>query len=326
MNGDFKVHPAPQPAAPRLSVSAAHAAPAHSLPTTRAGEAAELKTPRLCRLDDLLGAWEQDAEAAHQARLSGTPRGPLSGFRNLDRELGGAFAPGVHIVHGQPGAGKTAFALQVAAGCGCPALFVTCEMSSLELLRRLTANLTGTFLGRLKSGELRPADSVALARRAAEAAPELAFADATQAYANPFWLRDAALATRGEAKHLLIVIDSVHSWAESAAHESTEYDALNAALAVLRGLSHQLECPVLAIAERNRDSIKTGGLNAGAGTRKIEYGAETVIDLGRDPAVREDVLGEVEIKAKFAKNRHGAAGKEVLLNFHGALQRFREIE
>jgi replicative DNA helicase len=227
---------------------------------------------------------------------SGTPRGPLSGFKALDRELGGALAPGVHIVHGQPGAGKTAFALQVAAHCGCPALYVTCEMSSLELLRRLTANLTGTFLGRLKSGELAPATSLALARQAAQSVPDLALADATQTYANPFWIRDAALATKGEAKHFLLIVDSVHSWAESAAHESTEYDALNAALAALRGLAHQLECPVLAISERNRDSMGKGGMSAGAGTRKIEYGAETVLDLGREAGAREDALAKWKSK------------------------------
>ena len=67
-----------------------------------------------------------------------------------------------------------------------------------------------------------------------------------------------------------------------------------------------------------------GGLSAGAGTRKIEYGAETVLDMERDADKREDAAGEVEISVKFAKNRHGAAGKKVKLYFHGALQKFRE--
>jgi replicative DNA helicase len=281
--------------------------------------------PQLCRLGDLLGSWEAEAWAAHEARVNGAPRGPLTGLSKLDRELGGAFSPGLHIVHGQPGAGKTAFALQVVAGCRCPALYVTCEMSPLELLRRMTARLTQTYLGRLKSGELCVEDSLTLARSATAQVPDVALADATQAYASPIWIRDAALATRGQAQHLLIVVDSVHSWAESASSMATEYDALNAALAALRALSHQLCCPVLAVAERNRDSISRGGLSAGAGTRKIEYGAETVIDLTRDLSKREDMTGEVEVKVKLAKNRHGAAGKEVDLCFHGALQRFREL-
>lgn len=282
------------------------------------------KGPQLCRLSDLLAAWQDDAEAAFDARVNRTPRGPMSGFAGLDRELGGAFAPGLHMVHGQPGAGKTAFALQIAASCGCPSLYLSCEMSALELLRRHTARVTGTYLGRLKSGELPPADSLALAKRACGAAPLLALADGTQTYAPVIWLRDAALAAKAEAKHLLIVVDSVHSWAEGAPIDASEYDTLNAALLSLRQLAHQLNCPILAVAERNRDNMKGGGLSAGAGTRKIEYGAETVLDLTREMEKREDFAGEVEVRMKFAKNRHGAAGKGIDFKFHGALQRFSE--
>lgn len=280
--------------------------------------------PRLFRLGDLLADWEKDALAAHNARVNGTPRGPVSKFPSLDRELGGAFSPGLHIVHGQPGAGKTAFTLQVATNCGCPCLYVTCEMSPLELLRRHTARSTRTFLGRLKSGELSPEDSLLLARKACAEAPFLAMCDATRSYATPRWIRDAALATKGEHENLLVVVDSLHSWAESAPVDAAEYETLNAALVALRQLGHELNCPVLAVAERNRGTMSTGGLSAGAGTRKIEYGAETVLDLERDLTKREDVAGEVEITVKFAKNRHGAAGKKVTLWFHGALQKFRE--
>jgi len=68
-------------------------------------------------------------------------------------------------MHGQPGTGKTAFALQVAAQCGFPCLYVTCEMAPLELLRRHTARVTRTYLNRFKSGELSPRESLELARR-----------------------------------------------------------------------------------------------------------------------------------------------------------------
>src|SRR5690349_126228 len=110
--------------------------------------------PRIVRLGDLLGEWEADAHAAYAARVSGQARGPVTGLLRLDQELGGALTPGVHIAHGQPGAGKTAFALQAATRCDCPCLYVTAEMSPLELLRRIAARVTETFLGRLKSGEL----------------------------------------------------------------------------------------------------------------------------------------------------------------------------
>lgn len=287
-------------------------------------------TPRLYQLSALLPELRADAEAAHEARLTGKPRGAISGLASIDRELAGAFAPGVHCIHGNAGAGKTAFGLQVVSSCQCPALFVSCEMSPVELLRRLTARLTGTYLGRLKSGELAPDAAEALARQTIEAVPHLAICDATTAPATPEYLLKVAQATRRDAKHFLLLVDSLHSWAGtmSAAQSSDggEYETLNTGVKALQELASRLKSPVLFISERNRDSMKSGGLNAGAGTRKIEYAGETVLSLDRDTEAQEDGAGEVPVVLRFAKNRNGAAGKKVALQFNGALQRFSEGE
>ena len=280
-------------------------------------------TARLMLLSDALAAMRADADAANLARISGTPRGPVSGLKLLDMELGGAFAAGIHITHGQPATGKTAFALQIAASCQCPSMFVTCEMAPAELLRRHTARITKTFLGRLKSGEMSGADVEKLALEAIRAAPQLAFVDATCDPAPPSFLLDAARIVKGEAQHLLIVVDSLHSWVEGIGGEASEYESLNAGLAALRKLSHVLNCPIFVISERNRENM-AGGLSAGAGSRKIEYGAESVIDLERPRDAKPDGSGEVDITLVLRKNRQGAAGKPLLLKFNGALQSFQQ--
>src|SRR5687768_2449406 len=87
----------------------------------------------------LLGEWEADAQAAFDARVKGIPRGPVTGLAGVDEALGGVLQPGLHVVHGGPGVGKTALGLQIAATCGFPALYVSAEMRPLELLKRLTA-------------------------------------------------------------------------------------------------------------------------------------------------------------------------------------------
>jgi replicative DNA helicase len=284
-----------------------------------------IATPRLVRPADLLEEWEADATAAHQARVTGQPRGPVTGLEALDQELGGYLPPGLHVVHGGPGIGKTAFALQVATSCGCPALYLTCEMGPLELLRRITARLTGTFLGRLKSGEYAPAESLAKARQAIAAVPDLVIADATQAFAKPDWLRDVALSVKREQVRLLIVVDSVHSWADGAPDDLGEYERLNSAVGALRALAGALDCPILAIAERNRASMQRGGLNAVAGSRKFEYTGETVLDLSEDDKAPLGAPGTVALIAKLQKNRHGAPGKPILLRFNGALQQFEVV-
>ena len=291
---------------------------------------------RLLPLCDLLEAWQADAEAAYAARLSGTPRGAVTGLPRIDRELGGYLSPGLHVLHGEPGTGKTAWALQVAGSCGVPALFVTTEMGPLELLRRVTARVTNTYLGRLKSGELTASASLELATRAAAACPMLAFYDATRAPVAPWQagndppgILEAAEAwsARHSAASCLVVVDSLHTWADSGAQPfATEYESLNGAVRDLRVLATRLESPVLAIAERNRASMASAAQSAGAGTRKIEYQGDTVLALQRDGQEwQPDAAGEYPVSVKLAKNRNGATGPSVALRFHGALQAFREV-
>jgi replicative DNA helicase len=280
--------------------------------------------PRIIRPAMEREAWLVDAQTRHAAHASGTPLGPVTGLPRLDRELGRALQTGIHVVHGAPGTGKTALGLQIACSCGCPSLFVFCEMDLLELLRRLVARVTETPLGRLKSGELPPEQALALFDRACAAVPHLLLADASRAFASCEWLLQAAQVAKGEAKEILIVIDSVHSWAEGCPEEGSEYELLNAGLSELRSLAATLACPILVIAERNRLSMYRGGLSAGAGTRKLEYGAESVWDLARDPNAPPLASGEEPVSLTLQKNRNGAAGSEIGLAFHGALQRFRE--
>jgi replicative DNA helicase len=198
-------------------------------------------------------------------------------------------------------------------------------MGPLELLRRITARATKTFLGRLKTGEKSPEEARALVRRAIATTPNLALVDATREPALPSLLLAAAEVIRGESPHLLIVVDSVHSWTEGLGSDgASEYDALNFSLASLRRLSSQLACPILAVAERNRVAMDKGGLSAGAGTRKLEYGAESLWDLKRQAEEREDAEREVSVSLVLEKNRNGAPGKRVPLKFKGATQTFRE--
>jgi replicative DNA helicase len=296
-------------------------------PDGEATPAGHKKAPRLLLLGQLLGEWEADARVAFDARTKGVARGPVSGIASLDDALGGVLSPGLHIIHGGPGVGKTSFALQVAGTCGFPALYVTAEMRPLELLRRITARVTNTYLGRLRSGELAPEDSLAKARQAIQAVPHLALADAADAWASPEWIKEAALAVRGDGRHVLVVVDSIHSWSEGSDADLVEYDRLNAAIAALRTLAGQLGCPILGIAERNRASMTGGGLSASAGSRKFEYTGESVLDLSVDEKGGPPLpVGETPVVLHIAKNRNGAAGKRLRLSFHGALQRFADLE
>jgi replicative DNA helicase len=153
----------------------------------------------------------------------------------------------------------------------------------------------------------------------------LTIADASLTFALPDWIEDKARVCKAEGNRLLIVLDSLHAWADSNDKGATEYDALNIAIESLRALAARLEAPILALCERNRASMKSSGKNAGAGTRKIEYRAETVWDLDRDDDALEDANKRVSVTLKLSKNRQGSPNKKAELQFTGALQQFTEV-
>ena len=282
--------------------------------------------PRVKQMSDFLGEFVNDAAARHEAKLTGKPIGAVTGFPKLDDALGGSLAPGLHILHGSPGSGKTAFALQVAALCECPALFVTCEMSPIELLRRLTARVSGQYLGRFKTGEMTPGEARSHAERAVAQVPMLTMLDATRTGISPSDIRTAAETTRRLCPgnpHLLIVIDSVHSWVRAFSAGLEEYSALTAGLDALRTIAQEMNCAVLGIGERNRASMQAGGQSAAAGTRSFEYSSESVIELEakKEPV---DADGRTRVEVLLSKNRNGSPGKRVVMLFTGSLQDFRE--
>lgn len=281
----------------------------------------------LVRPASLLEMWQEAARSARVARETGVPRGPVTGFSEIDRTMGGALEVGVHVVHGGPGSGKSAFCLQVAAQCGYECLLVTVEMSPLELLRRTTARVTDTYLGRLKSGELSVPESLALARRGLDAIPRVVFMDATRQPAPAAWILEAAREIRGRDGGPLIVVDSVHAWVQGVANEAAEYEALTQGVQALQQIAASLRVPVLAVSERNRAGMQSGGVSAGAGSRKLEYGAESVLELDRDKEGERFSGGdEARVRVKLSKNRHGSIGRPIILLFHGATQRFAEGE
>lgn len=284
----------------------------------------DLGVPRVVRFSDLLSALAEDATAAYDAAQAGVPRGPITGLPKLDRILGGAMVPGLHMLHAAPGLGKSALALQIAEQGTYPALLISAEMSPLELLRRTIARVEGTFLGRLKSGELHPNEIIAKARAVAATVPLLAIADATRHPAPRSWIEaNAILAFAGHPTGLLVV-DSLHSWADAFDAQLDEYTRLASALKALRAIASTLKCPILVVCERNRSSMKSGGLNAGAGHRGIEFGAETVMGLDtNEDDTKLMAFGETLVTLTVAKNRNGACGK-VPLVFNGARQMWRE--
>lgn len=295
--------------------------------TTSPEKAPKASRVSLRSLRSLLSDLKDDYESRYDAKVSGVARGPVTSLPALDEMLGGALEPGLHVVTAEPGIGKSAAGLQFAADSGVPSVIVSAEMSLLRLFNRLIARHTRTFLGKLVNGDpdLPPEMFERLAVKTIEKVGHLYLVDGTDCYVTPDELKDCALVAREQdgRGHVLMVVDSVHSWADSApATGSTEYDRLTEALKTLRTLALDVKMPIIGIAERNRGAMKEGGMSAAAGSRKFEYGAETVISLDKK-ASEVPIGGEAPVKLTVDKNRSGRCGSIDLL-FNGALQEFHE--
>jgi replicative DNA helicase len=293
--------------------------------------------PRLVLLSDLVAEFVADTEAALKALESGRPRGPITGLIGVDTLLGNYLSPGLHVLQGAPGCGKTAFALQAASDCTYPCLYVSAEMPLLELFRRLIARQTKTFLGKLKTGELGGREAQRLALRTIESLPHLALMDCTRGYADVETICRAAegLAEARQASQVLVVIDSLTVWARAAVKSSIdligigEYEIINQGVLGCTNIAGFLKSPVIALSHRNRQGNKSeGGLHAAKGSGSIEYEAESVLDLEHfDRAERTpDLNGDVKIKITAFKNRNGIPNISVPLLFNGRTQSFREAE
>ena len=296
----------------------------------------ENTTPNPALLCDLGGELLAQEAIAREALASGKAPGPTTGLATLDEEIGGFMARGLHVLLAAPGAGKTSLALQIAGTCGCPALYVTSEMPRVELLRRIIARTTNTFLGELRGGKMNETELRANITQAARECPMLALYDATTATATVSDIQSKADALRGcfAASHVLVIVDSVTDWALSTANSATanpqdsdQRIIAELALSGLKSLTADLSGAVLAIAHRNRAGQNAKGgdkLHAGKGTGRYEYIAESVWDLDRDTGQEPDAMQRTKAELTILKNRHGGAGVSIDLEFEGRLQKFTE--
>lgn len=103
-----------------------------------------------------------------EARARGEERPIPLPWKHMAEQFGGGLWPGLHILVGGTGAGKTQFALQIAlssAKGGIPVLYISLELGELDIMSRVLGLETGRawsdyFLGRGREPERSLAEAV----------------------------------------------------------------------------------------------------------------------------------------------------------------------
>jgi replicative DNA helicase len=248
------------------------------------------------------------ARRTGQETAMGTPWAPV------DALLGGGLWPGMYVLVGGTGSGKTQWAVQVAvqaARRGQSVLYLALELSRQDLAARVMGTLSGVAWSRILRGTLDDVE-VAQVMEAARAAEQIPFHTEC---GPPFGYGAEALAARAWAlKPAIIVIDYLQLCAGRYGEEPRT--AVGRVSYVARSLARDLGAVVLVLSstaranyadlvnDPARDPVDLVGLGKESG--EIEYAADGVMVLSRGAdGGRSRVL-------VLAKNRHGPVGRAEL--------------
>jgi len=285
----------------------------------KAGEAGALRPN-----EDVLSEVLSDAEEAREEyQATGDPiRGVKTGIGRLD-EITGGLQPGLTILSGGPGIGKTTLALQIGADAadeGVPVLYVTFENSPRQLVLKGMGRAGGVNPEDVRRGTV-PMNET---REAAEAwrkkARKMSFIEGRSDLSRG-QIRGKARRwmNRFEADRCLVVVDYLQLYAK-ASDDLSDSEGLRERVEKmgqrLRELSMQLRSPVVAISSQSRSAGYSGGGSADLDTLKesgdLEYGADVVAIL-TEPDDRQATDPASPVDLTVAKNRNGETGRVELI-------------
>ncbi len=247
-----------------------------------------------------------------------------TGFPDMDRLLGGLRNSEFLILAARPSMGKTAFAMNIAENVaikqGSPVLFVSLEMSSVELIDRMLCSLAEVDGHRLRAGTVRPEDNQRLIDKAADVNNAPLYVDDSPART----VTEIAAAARRIVKKAqslgLIVIDYLQLIEPDDPRDPRQEQVAKIARR-LKGLARELDVPVLCLAQLNRQAEATKGnhrprLSHLRESGAIEQDADVVMFVHREEYFlsgeeQERVAGEADIIV--AKQRNGPTGDVKLL-------------
>lgn len=253
-----------------------------------------------------------------------------TGIPNIDRSMiWGGFGSGeLTVVIGRPGMGKTAFGLQVArsnAVAGLNSAFFSFETAASDLALSV---LAGDARIALKSLVGRVSADIAQAanKRAAQLAeiplfifdcPGLKFEE----------LSLACRSMKRKGKLDLIVVDYLQKLTMSRRY-NTRHEEVGDIASGLKQLARELDVPVVALAQPNRESDKRADKRptmADIGqSGQIEQDADRIIGLFRESQY-DATKDEAAAEALFLKNRKARVGM-VPMRFEGATGTFSSVQ
>lgn len=255
-----------------------------------------------------------------------------TGFEDYDQLTGGLQNSELTILAARPSMGKTALAMNIAEhavlNLGVPVLFVSLEMSALELADRLLCSVAEVNGHRLRNGTITQQERQKLVQASVELSKAPLFIDDSP---SRTMTEIGANARRLKRRHNLglVVIDYLQLIEPDNARDPRQEQVAKIARR-LKGLARELDVPVLCLAQLNRQVEATRDnkpqLSHLRESGAIEQDADVVMFVHREEYYqtndedRERVRGEADLLVR--KQRNGPTG-DVKLTFLHDFTRFR---
>lgn len=261
-----------------------------------------------------------------RAAKDGKPQGLATGFYDLDKLIGGLKPQQFMVIAARPSVGKTALALNIAERIALddrvPVAFFSLEMSSKELIHRLSCSRARVDSTVLNEGLATDQDMKALAMAHGQicVAP-LHICDQGGLTISQLAARARRMLQRHSIK--LLIVDYL-GLLRSGERGRSRYEETTLVSNSLKTLAKELKIPLIVLAQLNRDSDRrrkgprlTDLRDSGA----VEQDGDIVVLLSRDA---NQIGDEQRISLIVAKQRNGRTGKVDLL-FRRAFTRFESI-
>ena len=256
----------------------------------------------------------ENIEILDQAsRKEGNLRGLTTGFKDLDDKLAGLQKGNMIVIAARPGMGKTAFALNIAQAAaikeGATVLLLSMEMTKTELGQRFISMSSKVDMEKLTTGNLerRDWDQINLALDELSRA-DISIDDSAKTISE---IRNKCRRLKAEKGLDLVIIDYMQLMNHEGRSEGRQQEVADFSR-YIKQLAMELDCPVVALSQLNRESVKDKRRPIISDLREsgaIEQDANVVLFLHRDEEINgENSQKPGECEVIIAKNRNGPKG------------------
>lgn len=259
--------------------------------------------------------------------------GAESGFAQFDEMTGGLHSGELIILAARPSMGKTALAMNigeyVSISQRLPVLFVSLEMSGIELADRMLCSLARVNGHRLRNGTISTDDRERLIRKANEISQAPLFVDDSPSRTVSEIAAAARRIKRREGQLGMIVIDYLQLIEPDNSRDPRQEQVAKIARR-LKGIARELEVPLLCLSQLNRQAEDSKDhrprLSHLRESGAIEQDADVVMFVHREEYYhrgdeRAQFAGQAEII--IAKQRNGPIG-DVELTWEADFTRFSD--